>query len=94
MRRNETPLNSLILPRCEIKCQTIAVEVASLAAEVVPLVVGHTVVWVAVDIDTAAHFPGKYRALAEVVDIPAGTVAGIAGVAVDLPGSWYQTALS
>ena len=52
------------------------------------------------DTGTPAHLPGKYQVSAEVVDIPAGmadtagSVAGIAEVAVDLPGSWYQTALS
>jgi len=62
-----------------------------LAVEVALLAAGRTVVWVEVDIDTAAHLPGERLVLAEVVDIPAGkadmagSVVGIAEVEVDLP---------
>lgn len=55
------------------------------------LVAAHTVVWAVVDMDTVVHLPGKYRALAEVVDTPdrrvdkAGMFAGTAEVEVDLP---------
>ena len=59
-----------------------------LAVEVALLAAGRTVVWVEVDIDTAAHLPGKHRVLAEVVDIPAGKAGSVVGTAVgvvDLP---------
>ena len=59
-----------------------------------PLPAGHIVVWVEVGIDTVARLPDKHLVLVGVVDIPAGMVAGIAEAAVDLLGSWDQTALS
>ncbi len=91
MRRDEVHLNSVILPPQVKRCQIIAVEVASPAVEVVPVVAGRTVVWAAVDIDTAAHLLDKCQALVGVVDTPArrfdkaGLVAGIAEAEVDLP---------
>lgn len=62
-----------------------------LAVEMILLAADRTVVWAAGDIDTAAHLPGRYRVLAEVVDTLAGradtsvVAAGIAEAVVDLP---------
>lgn len=91
MTQDEIHLNSLILPPHVKRCQIIAVEVASLAVEVIPVAAGHTVVWAAADIDVAAHLPGRYQVPVGVVDTPArrfdkaGLVAGIAEAEVDLP---------
>lgn len=62
---------------------------ASLAVEVLPLAAGRTAVWAAVDIDTAARLPGRYRAPAEEVDILAGradTAVVVAGIAEAVGG--------
>ncbi len=68
--------------------QFIVAVVATPPVVAVVLVAGRTAAWVAADIDTAAHLPGKYPGPAEVVDSLVGTavvVAGIAEGAVDLP---------
>ena len=91
MRQAEVHLNSVILPPQVKRCQIIAVEVASLAVEAIPLAAGHTVVWAAVDIDAVVHLLDKCQAPVGVVDTPAhrfdkaGLVAGIAEAEVDLP---------
>ena len=91
MRQDEIHPNSLILPPWVRRCQIIAVEVASLAVEVIPLAAGRTVVWAGADIDVVVHLLDKYQAPVGVVDTPArrfdkvGLVAGIAEAEVDLP---------
>ena len=81
----------MISPDLEKIEQIIAAGAASHAVEVVLLVAGHTVVQVAVDIDTFDHLPDKCLGLAEVLDIPPDRVdqvrliAGIVEEEVDLP---------
>ena len=82
---------SLISPDLEKMEQIIAAEVVTPAVERILLQVGHTVVWVEVDIDTVVPLPGQCWALVEVFDIPARRVdkvdlfAGAAEVEADLP---------
>ena len=91
MRQDEKHPNSLILPPWVRRCQIIAVEVASLAVEVIPLAAGRTVVWAGADIEFVVHLLDKYQAPVGVVDTldrkfdKAGLVAGIAEAGVDSP---------